>query len=175
MIYGEIIMRLEWIEQEVPKGIKVTQVYAVVFNSQGEILLKVEMKNGRKTYSLAGGTPEHFDKDRVDTLKREYIEEMNTTLKDPIYYLGYQLVDEENGKPPYAQIRMTAMIDSVGDKIPDIDTGLTYDRVFAEPGKAIELLSWGDIGEKIIKKAVEIAKQRFGLDFSVQNKNIKSV
>lgn len=168
-------MKLQWFEQEVPEGIKVTQVYAVVFNSECEILLKVGDKKGDKLCFLAGGTPESFDKDRVATLKREYIEEMNTTLKDPVYYLGYQLVDEENGKPPYAQIRMTAMIDNVGEKKPDPDTGLTYDRIFAEPEKAIKLLNWGEIGERIIRKAVEIAKEKFGLDFSNPSEEVKSV
>lgn len=168
-------MKLQWFEEEVPDGIKVTQVYAVVFNSQGEVLLKVGDKKGNNLYFLAGGTPESFDKDRVATLKREYIEEMNTTLKDPVYYLGYQLVDEENGKPPYAQIRMTAMIDNVGEKKPDPDTGLVYDRVFAEPEKAIKLLNWGDIGERIIRKAVEIAKEKFDLDFSNPSDEVKSI
>lgn len=168
-------MKLQWFEEEVPSGVKVTQVYAVVFNRQGEILLKVGDKKGRNLCYLAGGTPESFDKDRVATLKREYIEEMNTTLKDPVYYLGYQLVDEENGKLPYAQIRMTAMIDTVGEKKPDPDTGLIYGRIFAEPEKAIKLLNWGEIGEKIIRKAVKIAKEKFELDFSNPNENVRNV
>ena len=39
---------------------------------------------------MFGGTPEDFDKDRIATLKREFVEEANTTLKDPIYLVGYQ-------------------------------------------------------------------------------------
>lgn len=158
-------MKLKWVEEEVPKNIEVRQVYAVVFNTEGKVLLKIENKNGKKYYGLAGGTPEPFDKNRLETLKREYLEEVNTTLKEPIYYLGYQYVDEENGIVPYAQIRMTAMIDKIGIKKPDPDNGVIYDRVLVEPKKAIELLNWGDIGEKIITKAVKTAKEKFGLNF----------
>lgn len=157
-------MKLTWCENEVPAGIEVHQVYAVAFNRDGKVILKAETKkSGKRVYSLAGGTPEDYDVDRIATLRREYIEEINTTLLDPIIYLGYQLVDEENGIPPYAQIRMTAMIDEIGEKKPDPDNGETYDRILANPDVAINCLSWGDIGEKIIKKATEIAKDKFNL------------
>ena len=159
-------MKLEWIEEEVPSNLEVHQVYAVVFDKKGNVLLKGETKkDGRVVYSLAGGTPEAFDKNRIAALRREYIEEVNTTLKGPIYYIGYQYVDEENGTTPYAQVRMTAMIDSIGELKPDPDNGMTYERILVSPQKAIELLNWGDIGPKLVRKAVEVAKEKFGLKF----------
>lgn len=159
-------MKLEWFEEEVPSNLEVHQVYAVVFDENGNVLLKGESKkDGRIIYSLAGGTPEDFDKDRIATLRREYIEEVNTTLKDPIYYIGYQYVDEENGIAPYAQVRMTAMIDNIGESKPDPDNGKTYERILVPTQKAIELLNWGDIGPKLVRKAVEVAKEKFGLKF----------
>lgn len=168
-------MKLQWIEKEVPENVKVRQVYAVVFNEQGKVLLKHGDKKGGKTFSLAGGTPELFDINRVATLKREFIEELNTSLKDPVYYLGYQLVDEENGIEPYAQIRMTAMIETIGEKKPDPDCGVTYDRVLVEPEQAIKLLNWGDIGERIIHKAVSVAAEKFNIDFSVIDNLVENV
>lgn len=161
-------MKLEWVEEEVPSNLEVHQVYAVVFDENGNVLLKGESKkDGRIIYSLAGGTPEDFDKDRIATLRREYIEEVNTTLKGPIYYIGYQYVDEENGIAPYAQVRMTAMIDNIGESKPDPDNGKTYERILVPPQKAIELLNWGDIGPKLVRKAVEVAKEKFGLKFCI--------
>ena len=161
-------MKLEWVEEEVPSNLEVHQVYAVVFDENGNVLLKGESKkDGRIVYSLAGGTPEDFDKDRIATLRREYIEEVNTTLKDPIYYIGYQYVDEENGIAPYAQVRMTAMIDNIGESKPDPDNGKTYERILVPPQKAIELLNWGGIGQKLVRKAVEVAKKKFGLKFCI--------
>ena len=159
-------MKLEWFYEQVPNGIEIHQVYAVVFTNEGQILLKTNtMNDGSIDFNLAGGTPEEYDKDLISTLRRDYLEAVNTTLKDPIYYLGYQLVDEENGIKPYAQVRMTAIIDSIGESKPDPDKGITYGRILVSPKDAIKLLGWGTIGEKIITKAVEVAKKKFSLKF----------
>lgn len=159
-------MKLSWFEEKVPENIEVHQIYAVAFNEKGEVLLKQGNREGNMNYyAIAGGTPENYDKDLMETLRREYLEEMNTTILDPVFYLGYQLVDEENGIPPYAQVRVTAMVGEIGESLPDPDCGVTYGRVFATPEKAIKLLNWGDIGERIIRKSVEIGKEKFGLEF----------
>ena len=159
------MIKLSWHNGEVPNNLKITQVYGVIFTQDGRILLKLETKNGKKVYSLAGGTPENFDKDLVATLRRELIEEVNTTVHNPIY-LGYQLVENDSNKPPYAQIRMVAMIDKIGKRQPDPDNGKTYERVLTSPHNAIKLLNWGEIGEKIILKAVEIAQNQLGIKFN---------
>ena len=158
------MIKLKWIEDEVPKGVKVTQVYGVVFTEDGRTLLKSEYKNGELVYSLAGGTPEDFDNSTEETLRREFIEEVNTTLKNEVYYLGYQEVDECDGSPKYAQIRMTALIDNIGNKQPDPDNGKTYDRVLVGAKKAIELLDWKATGEGIINSAVTVAKKYFNIN-----------
>ena len=77
--------------------------------------------------------------------------------------VGYQEIDEENGKPAYAQVRMTAIIKNIGDKYPDPDTGDTYDRLLTTPEKAIKLINWGEVGEKQIMRAKEIAMERLGI------------
>lgn len=169
-------MKLSWFEEEVPEGIEVHQIYAVVFSERGEVLLKQGNRQGNMDYyAIAGGTPEPFDKDLIESLRREYIEEMNTTIKDPMYYLGYQLVDEENGIPPYAQVRVTAMVDTIGESLPDPDCGVTYGRVYTSPENAIRLLNWGDIGERIIRKSVEIGKEKFGLNFDNLDDSVRYV
>lgn len=157
------MIKLKWIEENVPEDVKVTQVYGVVFTKDGRTLLKSEYKKGKLVYSLAGGTPEDFDKTREDTLKREFLEEVNTTLEKDIYYLGYQEVDECDGSPAYAQIRMTAIIDNIGQKQPDPDNGKTYDRLLVGAKKAIELLDWKATGEAIINKAVEVAEKHLNI------------
>lgn len=158
-------MKITWKNGEPPKSLPVSQVYAIVFNKEGKTLLKVEEKHGKKIYGMIGGTPEVFDSDRIATLKREFLEEVNTTLKDPIYLVGYQEIDEENGKPIYAQLRMVAMIDKIGPKLPDPDTGEIYDRILTTPQNAIDLLGWGEIAKKQIEKACLIAKEKFKLKF----------
>lgn len=168
-------MKLKWIEEEVPSSVKIKQVYGVVFNESGKTLLKVGGKHGMGSYSLAGGKPEVFDEGICSTLRREFIEEVNTTLKSPIIYLGYQLVDKEDGTKPYAQIRMAAMIDEIGERKPDPDCGITYGRVLVDPETAIKLLSWGEIGGKIIRKAKKIAQENFGINFQKIDEKIENV
>ena len=158
-------MKIIWNYGAVPENLKVTQVYGIVFNNDGQMLLKVENKKGRKVYSFAGGTPELFDKDREATLRREFLEEVNTTLKKDVYLVGYQYIDEENGKPAYAQMRYTALIDNIGKVQPDPDNGETYERILATPQEAIDLLGWGEVGKLQIEEAVRIAKEKFNICF----------
>lgn len=152
-----------WHNGVVPEGMKVTQVYGLVFTKDGRLLLRVERKEGRIKYSLAGGKPEADDGGREGTLKREFLEEVNTTLLDGALVVGYQQVDEEDGTPPYAQMRMTAIIDSVGPKQPDPDNGKTYDRLVTTPKRAIKLLNWGEVGESQVNEALRLAIKYFGL------------
>ena len=161
-----------WHNGNVPEGMKVTQVYGLVFTKDGRLLLRVEKKEDRIKYSLAGGKPE-LDEDREGTLKREFLEEVNTTLQDGAFVVGYQQVDEEDGSPPYAQMRMSAIIDSIGIRQPDPDTGKTYDRLLTTPKRAIELLNWGEVGESQVNEALRIAKEHLGLqEFSTKEEYV---
>lgn len=79
-------------------------------------------------------------------------------MKENVCHLGYQEVAGDNGRAPYAQVRTVAVIDKIGEAKPDSDNGKTYKRVLVSPERAIKLLDWKEIGEAIIKKAVEVAK-----------------
>ena len=97
-----------WDNGIVPNNIKVRQVYGIVFSDDGRILLRIEDNK----YKLTGGKPEN-NETFEETLKREYIEELNVEL-DECYYLGYLLVEDDNEK--YAQVRMIAKIKSFNEK-----------------------------------------------------------
>ena len=162
-----------WNNGNVPEGMKVTQVYGLVFTKDGRMLLKVEKVGDKIMYSLAGGKPELEDNSREETLKREFLEEVNTTLQDGALVVGYQQVDEEDGSPPYAQMRMSAIIDSIGIRQPDPDTGKTYDRLLTTPSRAIELLNWGEVGVRQVNEALRIAKEHLGLkEFSTKEEYV---
>lgn len=154
--------KFTWYNGEVPTNLKITQVYGLIFTRDGRMLLKVENKKRGKVFSLAGGTPEDYDSDSQATLRRELIEEVNVTIETPIT-VGYQEVDEENGKPAYAQFRMTAIIDNIGPVLPDPDNGETYERLLTTPSRAIDLLGWGEVGKSQIEEAYRIAKEKLGL------------
>lgn len=155
----------------VPENLRIRQVYGVPFSSDGKILLKVENKGENKIYSLAGGTPENIDEDTIATLYREFIEEVNTALCEPIY-LGFQEVRGDGEREPYAQVRMACLIKGFGEKKPDPGNGKTYDRVLASPEKVKQLLSWGEIGNKIIDCAVKVAKEKYQLQIDGSNVEI---
>lgn len=152
-----------WHDGEVPNEMQIKQVYGLVFTEDGRLLLRTEEKPNGMKYSLAGGRPETFDKSIEETVRRELVEEVNVSMKPPVI-VGYQKVDEEDGTPPFAQVRMVALIDEIGEKRPDPDTGRTYGRYLTSPMKAAELLDWGDVGYAQIKTAMKIASASFGIN-----------
>lgn len=150
----------KWCKGNVPNGIKVKQVYGIIFTLEGEMLVAID----RGHYTLAGGKPEPQDENLEATLKREIYEEVNITVGES-YIVGYQLVDDENGKEPYAQVRMTAVIERMEDITPDPASGRIFDRVLTKPHNAATLLAWGKVGEQQINDAMVIASQKWGIVF----------
>ena len=157
-----------WHRGEVPANIPISQVYGILINNDGKILL---FKDG-ESFSLPGGRPETSDDGIEGTLRREVIEEVNVTIDTP-YMIGYRLIDEENGKEPYAQVRMTALIKEIGQARPDSAYGRTYKRYLVTPPKAIELLDWKDDGEAQILSAVEAAKKHLNISWCTDDKIIE--
>ncbi len=151
-----------WYNGEVPKDMKIKQVYGILFAQDGRVLLRIENIDNKKYYSLAGGKPEAYDKDIEDTLRREVKEEVNYTISKA-EFIGYQAVDEENGSEIYAQVRMVALLNEIGEVLPDPDNGLTYERLLTHPNKAIKYLNWGTSGEMMINQAVKVAKEKLNL------------
>lgn len=151
---------ITWEKGEVPVGMHIRQIYGICFTKDGRVLLRIE----KGKYKLTGGKPENDDVDRVETLKREFLEEANTVIGNPIM-VGYQLVDEEDGTEKYAQIRMTALIESIGKPKPDPDRSgeWIYGRFLTSPSNAAKLLNWGKVGNDQIHDAFEIAKKEFGI------------
>ena len=144
--------KYEWIPEQVPDGMKITQVYCIMFDRQGRVMLRVEEGPDRNRFSLAGGRPEPYDDGIEATCRRELQEEVNTEIETPVY-IGYQLVDEENGTPAY-----------VGEKRPDPDNGKIYDRYMTTPEEAAMLLKWGDVGYKQVMAAKDVIYRQYDID-----------
>ena len=141
-----------WKTGKVPSNIPVRQVYGVAFSDDGKVLLRVE--DGE--YKLTGGKPEGKET-FADTLKREYLEELNVEVDD-ISYLGYLLV--RDGEAEYAQVRMIARIRKINEARPDADNGKLYGRKLAKPDDVKGLLGYSDeAGNLMIDSAIERAKQ----------------
>ncbi len=146
----------KWINGEVPEDLKIKQIYGIVFDENFNVFLR--KYEGR--YLLTGGRPESFDKTREDTLRREFQEEANMTIKN-IHMAGYQVVDEGTGTKTFAQIRMIAQVDKMGENRPDTDNGKLYERLFVSPAQAIKLLNWGEVGKAQIEEGYRLAKMYY--------------
>ncbi len=148
-----------WHEAPVPPGLRVTQVYGWLLCPD---TVRVLLLDNAGVFNLPGGTPEARDDDLLAaTLAREALEEVQAVIRDPVY-LGYQEV-REPGSAPYAQVRMTALIDSLGPRRPDPDGGRMYRRLLAPVGDAPAILGWGEPAVAQAAAVGRLARARWGL------------
>lgn len=153
------MVKYTWVKADVPLELPVRQVYGIVFSDSGKVLLRVD----RGEYKLTGGKPEQHDNSFAETLKREYLEELNVEITE-IHYLGYLLVEENEAQ--YAQIRMIAKIKQVGTIRPDPDNGKTYQRFWVSPNDVKGYLAYPDsAGNQMIDAAIAFAAKKYGLKF----------
>ena len=143
-----------WYNNSIPDNLEVRQVYGIAFTKDCRIILRIE--DGK--YKLTGGKP--LEKESYEeTLKREYIEELNIELED-IYYLGYLLVEDSN--EIYAQVRMIARIKNINENHVDSATGEMYKRKLVTADKIKELLNYQDeAGNVMLDAAINKAKEKY--------------
>lgn len=153
------MVKYTWKKENVPSYLKVRQVYAVAFNNMGNIILQID----RGKYKLTGGKPEDTDRDYEDTVKREYLEEINVELES-VTYLGYLLVEEEQEK--YAQVRMIAKIKEIGIPKEDIATKRTYQRFMSNTTNVKKYLNYEEAGNALLDDAIKLAKEKYSLKFT---------
>lgn len=155
-----------WIRDSVPKNLDVRQVYGIVFSEDGRILLRLE----DNSFELTGGHPEKIDRCFEDTLKREYIEELNVEIKD-IHYLGYLYVEENQDR--FAQVRMISKIKKINEARPDLDNGKIYQRYLVGRNNAKRYLNYSDeAGNQMLDDAVNAADERFSFNEYSENEEV---
>lgn len=152
-----LVAPFTWFKSPVPEDLEVRQVYGVVFSNDGRILLRIE--DGK--YKLTGGRPENGESFQ-ETLRREYLEELNVELMD-VHYLGYLLI-QDNGEK-YAQVRMIARIKDIGESHIDPDRGKMYERKLVAIDSVKDYLNYADeAGNRMLDDAIFMAKEKYGLD-----------
>ena len=153
-------VKYSWVRNELPHNYDVKQVYGIVFSDDCRILLRID----NNKYKLSGGKPE-INESFEETLKREYLEELNIEIKD-VSYLGYLLVEENNKK--YAQVRMISKISQINKNRPDIYNGKLYGRFLSNVDNVKKYLNYSDLaGNMMIDEAIKKAKNIY--DFNSQN------
>ena len=136
----------------------ITQVYGYLLCPRtGRVLVQ----DDAGVFTLPGGKPEPEDADVAATLVREAFEE-NQVRVGAMAYLGYQEV-RRPGRVPYAQVRMTGVIEEFAQRAPDPGGGRVYRRLMTSLGTAPSVLGWGLAGVLQSRAAARVARREWGL------------
>ena len=130
------------------------QVYGIVFDNNGEVLVIYE-EGGWK---IPGGSPE-VGESAEQTLKREFLEEADVTLKN-IEFIGAQKVEFPDNNNPnkdqgnsFYQLRFIADIDQLLPSTPDPDGGEVHPRKFIKFDELTNVMRWGEVGKSMFETA----------------------
>jgi 8-oxo-dGTP pyrophosphatase MutT (NUDIX family) len=131
------------------------QVYGIIFNDIGEILLIQE----KGKWKIPGGTPEGNETAK-ETLRRELMEEADVTIKK-LVPIGVQRVDYPNNPKTsegdmYYQYRYVCFLDEFLEGTPDPDTGITNPRMFVPAESVTNYVDWGEVGKVMFDAAINV-------------------
>lgn len=129
---------------------KCTQTYGVCF-CDGKIVLGYS--GGRKEYCLIGGTIEEGESFE-QSLRREVQEESNMEILS-FKPIGYQKVIGMEDQSFKYQLRYACVVRPLGPFLAD-PMGDIVEIKLVKPEDYKEYLKWGDIGNRIVERALEI-------------------
>ena len=155
-LYKGTIVTNTWIKtSEIEKYSPITQVYGVIFDDEGNILIGRESKYG--SWIIPGGHPEKGESIE-ETLKRELLEEVDVEIEN-IKPLGVQKVtfpdDSDKNKAIY-QVRCIAKLKKLNPQTPDPANGNTWEREYVLSNQITEYVKWGKTGEAMFNDAIEL-------------------
>jgi len=135
----------------------ITQVYGIVFNDKGEILICRSSATAK--WQIPGGSPEKGERPE-ETLERELLEEVDVKVKN-IKLLGFQRVDQKDNPfkhvgDRYYQARMYCELEELLPQTPDPCTDQTWERKFVPQDKTMQYLPWKVVGEAMFGDAIKM-------------------
>jgi len=128
---------------------KCTQVTCFAFY-KGKLLLVYD--GNKKSWGPAGGGIEK-DETFEDCARRELVEEANVEMLS-FKSIGYQKASLPN-RPKEYQLRVFCEIQPIGKFKEDPDGDITEIK-YIDPTEYRKYFDWGDVGERIIQRAVEL-------------------
>lgn len=134
---------------------KITQAYGVCFYNNK---LVIGLRGAVQRWGIIGGTVEPGEKPE-QTLVREIQEESNMKV---LKYLpiGYQIVTRPDGSINY-QLRYCCLVEPIGEFTSDPAGHITAIK-FIEPSNYKTYFDWGEIGDRLIERAVELKDFNYG-------------
>jgi 8-oxo-dGTP pyrophosphatase MutT (NUDIX family) len=153
-----------WIPtSNIKKYLPIRQIHGLCLNDKGEVLICRETEE--EGWKLPGGRPEN-NETPTETLKRELMEEVDIVV-DNIKAIGTQRVNFPNNPKKsegdlFYQVRYFCKIKKLLPQSIDPDTGVLYDRKFIPIRELNNYLKWGEIGEIIVMRVLEIKNKRCG-------------
>jgi len=129
-------------------GEKVTQSYGVCFLGDKMVIV---YSSKYKHWTMPGGSIEKGES-YEECLRREIQEESNMKVL-ALTPIGYQEVHFE-GKI-YNQLRYVCLVGPYGDFVSDPDGSVNEVKI-ADPKECLEHLDWGEIGERLVTRALEL-------------------
>ncbi len=149
---GNKLYKFRYYELANYKGLdlsKVKQIYGVCFYKYQMV---IALNGKKRTWGLVGGKPEEGESIE-QALEREVKEESNMQVLKwrPI---GVQEVTDPSGDTNY-QLRVACKVKPLGEFNSD-PTGVVTEVKLIDPKDYKNYFDWGEIGEKIIQRAVQL-------------------
>ncbi|WP_157868485.1 hypothetical protein [Streptomyces caatingaensis] len=144
-----------------PEEVPIRRIHGFCFDDAGRVLLR-ELP-GRS--ELPGVEPRP-DADNAETaLVQGCLELCRVSISEP-FYLGYQRVDENNGTPPYAELKMVAHVTAFHPLNSITGIHPAYRRVLSPVSAVPAILHWGVEGLLQTAAAAIAAMDILRLDLS---------
>lgn len=142
-------------ETNIEKFSPVTQVYGIIFNEQGDIMICRETPNDK--WQIPGGKPETGES-LEEALLRELEEEVDVTA-EKVIPLGVSQVkypDNPNLQEGdlFFQARYVVLLGELLPQKPDPDRGNTWERKFVPASEITNYINWGELGSAMFEDAV---------------------
>jgi len=160
--FKDIEVTMTWMrDDDIEKFSPVTQIYAVVFNDKGEILVAREAEDGK--WQIPGGKPEG-NEDFREAVTRELLEEVDVQVGE-IYPLGAQKTEmpgnpnKEEGDLFY-QLRCVVELGELLPQTPDPDRGNVWQRKFVPAEEITSYIKWGEVGDAMFKDAIALWREK---------------
>ncbi len=133
------------------------QIYAIVFNEIGEIL--IARAKHEDSWQIPGGKPEQ-NETHIEVLVRELQEEADITIRDALP-LGAQKVEVKEGdvrRLSSYQLRYIAILDKMLPQSVDPASGTVWERKFVPAREIKSYVKWGAVGDAMFDDAIELYK-----------------